>query len=388
MSLPPRLKFGIFMAPFHNLGDNPTLSMERDLETIQWLDHLGYDEAWVGEHHSLGWEIIASPEIFIGVAAERTKNIKLGTGVVSLPYHHPLMVANRMILLDHLTKGRVLFGVGPGALQSDALQLGIDSTVQRPRMDEAIGIIKRLFTETEPITHKSEWFEINESRAHLRPYTYPHMPMYVAAAVSPSGMLAAGKHGLGVLSVTIPRGDTKQKTGLNEFWGIAEKAAKEHNQIVDRHKWNVVTHVHLADSKKEALNQVREKAANYQYDYFHKALGRTLDYDGPREKLVDYMVDIGSWVVGTPDDLIKYIKELDHDTGGFGGLMIQATEWGTREQVMHSYELIARYVMPHFQGSLTNLEASYQWGVDNVANIEEKRRVAVNKAIDDYEKTQ
>jgi len=100
------------------------------------------------------------------------------------------------------------------------------------------------------------------------------------------------------------------------------------------------------------------------------------------------MVDIGSWVVGTPDDLIKYIKELDHDTGGFGGLMIQATEWGTREQVMHSYELIARYVMPHFQGSLTNLEASYQWGVDNVANIEEKRRVAVNKAIDDYEKTQ
>ena len=123
MTLPERMNFGIFMAPFHHMNDNPTLAIDRDLEIIQWLDHLGFDQAWIGEHHSVGWETIASPEIFIGVAAERTKNIKLGTGVVSLPYHHPLMVANRMILLDHLTKGRVLLGVGPGALQTDAYQL-------------------------------------------------------------------------------------------------------------------------------------------------------------------------------------------------------------------------------------------------------------------------
>ena len=79
MTLPERMKFGIFIAPFHLLGDNPTLALERDLETIQWLDSLGYDEAWIGEHHSAGWETIASPEVFIGVAAERTKHIKLGT---------------------------------------------------------------------------------------------------------------------------------------------------------------------------------------------------------------------------------------------------------------------------------------------------------------------
>ena len=126
MTLPERMKFGIFMAPFHWKGENPTLSLERDLEIIQWLDQLGYDEAWIGEHHSAGWEIIASPEVFIATAAERTRNIKLGTGVISLPYHHPMMVANRMVLLDHLTRGRAMLGVGPGALVTDAAMLGID----------------------------------------------------------------------------------------------------------------------------------------------------------------------------------------------------------------------------------------------------------------------
>ncbi len=85
------LRFGIFLAPFRRVGDNPNLALHRDLELVQWLDHLGYDEAWIGEHHSAGWETIAAPEIFIGVAADRTKHIMLGSGVTSLPCHHPLM---------------------------------------------------------------------------------------------------------------------------------------------------------------------------------------------------------------------------------------------------------------------------------------------------------
>src|SRR3954464_13508337 len=104
------LRFGIFLAPFHPVGQNPTLAIQRDLELIQRLDELGYDEAWIGAHHSAGYEIIASPEVFMAVAAERTRNIKLGTGVSSLPYHQPLILADRMVLLDHLTRGRIMFG--------------------------------------------------------------------------------------------------------------------------------------------------------------------------------------------------------------------------------------------------------------------------------------
>ena len=383
MTLPERMKFGIFMAPFHWLGDNPTLALERDLETIQWLDSLGFDEAWIGEHHSAGWETISSPEIFIGIAAERTKHIKLGTGVASLPYHHPLMVANRMVLLDHLTRGRVMLGVGPGALVSDAYQLGIDPPTQRPRMDESIGVIKRLLTETDPITHSSDWFTLKEALLHLRPYTQPHFPIAVAAAQSPSGMVAAGKHGLGVLSVSVIRGGSVS-SNLGGFWKIAEETAEEHKQTVDRNEWRIVLHVHLADSKKDAIEQVRERSAAYQYDYFHQTMGMPFDYEGPKEKIVDYMTQNGAWCVGTPDDLIAKIHELNEQSGGFGGFMIQATEWGTREQVLHSYELIARYVMPHFQGSLTNLQTSQKWSEDHREELQSLKNVSIEKAMSQY----
>ena len=167
MAFPERMKFGIFLGPFHRVGENPTLAMERDLELIEWLDKLGFDEAWIGEHHSAGWEIISSPEVFIAAAAQRTNRIKLGTGVVSLPYHHPLMVANRMVQLDHMTYGRVLFGVGPGALPGDAYMMGIPHELQRERMDESLGVILRLFTETEPFSYKSDWFELKEGLLQL-----------------------------------------------------------------------------------------------------------------------------------------------------------------------------------------------------------------------------
>ena len=113
---PQRLQFGMFLAPFHRPEENPTIMLERDLELAEMLDRLNYDELWYGEHHSAGWEIIASPELMIAAAAQRTRRIRLGTGVSSLPYHHPLILADRMVQLDHMTRGRAMFGVGPGAL--------------------------------------------------------------------------------------------------------------------------------------------------------------------------------------------------------------------------------------------------------------------------------
>src|SRR3989344_8258113 len=122
--LAPRLRFGAFIAPFHPVEENPTLALERDLELVQHMDALGFEEAWFGEHHSAGYELIASPEVFIAFAAERTKHIRLGTGVSSLPYHHPLMLADRINQLDHMTRGRMMFGVGPGAPSSLAPPMG------------------------------------------------------------------------------------------------------------------------------------------------------------------------------------------------------------------------------------------------------------------------
>src|SRR5271154_5848219 len=204
----PPMRFGIFLAPFHPVGQNPTLALERDLELVVRLDQLGFDEAWIGEHHSAGFEIIASPEVFIAVASQRTRHIRLGTGVSSLPYHQPLILADRMVLLDHLTRGRVMFGVGPGALPSDAFMMGIDPAVQRDRMEESLEAILALLDGSELVSRDPGWFTLRDARLQLRPYTHPRFEVAGAAQVSPAGPRAAGRFGLSLLSLraTTPGG--------------------------------------------------------------------------------------------------------------------------------------------------------------------------------------
>ena len=182
-----RLRFGIFMAPFHPAGENPTLALERDLELIEHLDALGWDEAWIGEHHSAGTEIIASPEIFIAAAAERTKHIKLGTGVISVAYHNPYMVAERAVLLDHLTRGRFMLGVGPGSLPTDAIMLGLDPTETRPLLEEGLDVIIKLLTPEEPVSSQTKMWNLTDARLHLRPYSNPLFDVAVPAVASPAG---------------------------------------------------------------------------------------------------------------------------------------------------------------------------------------------------------
>jgi limonene 1,2-monooxygenase len=385
MSLPERMKFGIFMGPFHRVGENPTLAMDRDLELVQWLDYLGYDEAWIGEHHSAGWEIISSPELFIAAAAERTRYIKLGTGVISLPYHHPLMVANRMVQLDHMTHGRVMLGVGPGALPSDAYMMGIEHTVQRPRMDEALGIILRLFTETEPITYKSDWFELREALLQIRPYQRPHMPIAVASVQSPAGVALAGKYGAAVLTITVPRDPSPNKeSDLEYLWTIAEESAAEHGQEVRREDWRLVIPVHLAESRQQARDEARMGAGRYLREYSEGTNGRKPLFDGPLDKVIDFMADAGYWIVGTPDDCIAGIKRLDELSGGYGGFLVQTVDWAPREKMLHSYELLARYVMPHFQGSVLGTAASNRWAVERQDILTAGRVRAIERAREEY----
>jgi len=374
---PNRLRFGIFMAPFHRVGENPTLALERDLELIDLLDRLGYDEAWIGEHHSAGWEIIASPELMIAAAAQRTRTIKLGTGVSSLPYHHPLILADRMVQLDHMTRGRAMFGVGPGALTSDAYQLGIDATTQRPRMDEALGVILRLLN-GETVDHESDWFTMRSARLQLANYTNPHLPVAVASSFSPAGPVTAGKHGVGMLSVTAsqPGGMTNAATS----WEMAEEQAAKHGKTVNRDDWRVVLSMHLADSREEAMNDIREGCTRFYTKYFGEVLGSPAG--GPNFSF-DNMVKAGSIICGTPDDAIEAVERVFELTGGMGAILFQAGEWTTWEKTRHSYELWARYVAPRFQGQIQRIEENREWVASNRGTIFSPSQVALGKAFQD-----
>jgi limonene 1,2-monooxygenase len=357
------LGFGIFLAPFHPVGQNPTLALERDLQLIEHLDELGFNEAWVGEHHSAGYEIIASPEVFIAAAAARTSHIKLGTGVSSLPYHHPLMLADRLSLLDHLTRGRLLIGVGPGALPSDAFMMGIDPAKQRDMMEEALEAILALFRSEEPIDRMTSWFTLRQARLQLRPYQRPHPEVAVAAQVSPAGPRAAGRFGLSLLSIGATSAGGFDVLGSH--WNVMEERAEEFNTIVDRTKWRLVGPMHLADTKEQAIKDVEFGLAHWM-DYFQRVAALPLAPDATNHaSMVEALNASGMAVIGTVEDAIAQIERLQVQSGGFGSFLFMAHEWANTQATRHSYELVARYVLPRFQGSARRLEASRDWAAEN-----------------------
>ncbi len=270
------LKFGIFLAPFHPVGQNPTLALERDMQLIEHLDQLGFDEAWFGEHHSAGYEIIASPEVFIAAVAQRTRHIRLGTGVSSLPYHHPFMLADRLVLLDHLTRGRLMIGVGPGALPSDAFMMGIEVAKQRDMMEEALEAILLLLAGDEPVDYETDWFKLVGARLQMRPYQRPFPEVAVAAQISPAGPRAAGRFGCSLLSIGATSAGGFDALGLH--WDVMEERSAEFGTTVDRSKWRLVGPVHLADTKEQAIADVEFGLAEW-VDYFQRVAALPLAPD-------------------------------------------------------------------------------------------------------------
>src|SRR5437588_6945399 len=259
----PRLNFGAFLAPHHPVGENPLLQFRRDLDLVEQRGKLGGDECWCGGHHSSGWGMIGSPEMFLAAAAERSHRIKLATGVVSLPYHHPFNVAQRMVQLDWMTGGRAIFGSGPGALASDAHTLGIDPMLQRDRQDEAIGVIRRLMR-GERVTVKSDWFTLQDAALQLLPLQ-EDMPFAVASQISPSGMTLAGKHGIGVISI----GSLSEEglDALPQQWSFAETAAKQHGPVGDRKNWRVPPSWPVAEAPEKAIAEARHGLMRHHNEY-------------------------------------------------------------------------------------------------------------------------
>ena len=373
---PNRLRFGAFIAPFHPIDENPTLAIQRDLELVEWMDRLDYDEAWIGEHHSAAYELIASPEVFIAAAAERTKHIRLGTGVSSLPYHHPLMLADRINQLDHMTRGRVMFGVGPGALVSDAFMMGIPVAKQRDRMDEALGVLIRLLR-GEEVTHKSDWFELDRARLQMTPYSRPSVEVAVASQVSPTGSRAAGQHGVGLLSL----GATSVGgfNALRSNWAIAEEQAAEHGKVMDRGAWRLVGPMHIAETREQAMEDIRFGLDKWIY-YFREIANLPIVPEG--DDPVKAMVDTGLAVIGTPDDAAHRIQQLvDQSDGGFGAFLLMAHNWANWDATKKSYELMARYVFPRFQNLQDNREASMAWVKENKNAFTTEVRGAVGARI-------
>ena len=356
------LRFGIFLPPMHKTGVNPTLAMHRDLELIEHLDRLGYQEAWIGEHHSAGAELIASPEVFIAAASQRTTHIKLGTGVNSLPYHHPFVLADRIVQLDHLTRGRMMFGAGPGQLTSDAAMLGIDPNDQRPRMHQAFDVMMRLFA-GEVVTEKTDWFTCEEAVLQMRPYS--NFDVALVSSVSPSGSKLAGRYGTGLMSIaaTEPAG-----FGVLDYnFNVWQEEAALNGHTADRADWRLMGPMHIAETEAQARENCKY-GLQWVFDYLSHILPMGDPNDPPPpsdyDEFVDFMNESGRMVIGTPEMAIAQIQRLQEKTGGFGCFMMMGADFAAWQATKDSWELFAYEVMPHFTGQAAPVQASYDKIVD------------------------
>lgn len=377
------MRFGVFLPPMHRTGVNPTLLLHRDLELVSWLDSLGYDEAWIGEHHSAGSELIASPEVFIAAASQRTTRIKLGTGVNSLPYHHPFILADRIVMLDHLTRGRMMFGAGPGQLTSDAAMLGIPASSQRPRMEEAFDVIMRLFA-GETVTKHTDWFTCDNAVLQMKPYS--KFPVAVASSLSPSGSKLAGRYGTGLLSIAATEPAAFHVLDYN--FNVWQEESQRHGHVASRSDWRLMGPMHIAETEKQARDNCR-----YGLQWIFEYLSHIIPMGDPNEPgppsdfedFVTYANDTGRMVIGTPEMAIAQLERLREKTGGFGCYLFlgaDLADWGATKR---SYELFAEYVMPHFTGQLETPIASYNRIIDAGSQWVDATLGAQLSAIADYE---
>jgi limonene 1,2-monooxygenase len=373
-----RLKFGAFVAPVQDLAGNPTLQIRRDLELADHLDELGFDEIWYGEHHSGGMEIIASPEIMIAAAAERTKHIRLGTGVCTIPYHNPYMLADRIIQLDHQTRGRTIFGVGAGALAYDAHMIGVDHNAIRGRVEEGLELITRLFR-GEIVNAESDWYVLRDARLQLRPYS-PAIELAVAAVNTTSGPTTAGKFGAGLLSIAATT--AKGFESLPETWKVYADSAARSGQQADRGTWRLTCPLHIAETRAEARRAVRHGLQPW-ITYFTKVgtLPLAITGEGDVDSEIDYLNDTGIAVIGTPDDLVAQIRRLQRKSEGFGCLLTMGHNWAEYAETKRSYELIAQYVMPVFNEQLDSRRGAYDWARSKRAEFGELRRKAAELVL-------
>ena len=378
-----RMQFGVFIPPHHvPTNYNPTLALQHDIEIVKLLDTIGYDEAWFGEHHSGGVELINDPMLFIAHVAPQTRNLRLGTGVVSLPYHNPLWVADKLALLDHLTRGRVILGVGPGALASDAAMIGIKPSEQRDALDFDMDVLMHLITSDEPISVETSRYKLVEARLQLDFYQDPHPPIVAAAVVSPSGPRIAGKHGLGLISI-----GATMKAGVDVLamhWDVLEARAKEFSQKADRDAWRIVNIMHLAKTKDQAIKDIQYGLKDWCEYIKHTAAAPQIQVSGNDiSGYLEWIGDNASVVIGTYKDAIEHIESLiEISNGGFGNFLLFDHNWCELETKKQHYELFANYVIPHFKKTNLKMKSSEK----ALRAIRDPLAEAQQEAITEYKK--
>jgi limonene 1,2-monooxygenase len=293
---------------------------------------------------------------------------------------------DRLVLLDHLTRGRAMLGMGPGQLASDAFMLGIDPAEQRDMMIEAAEVFVELLAGNK-VSRKSSWFDLHDAHLQLLPYRREGLDIAVASVVSPTGAILAGRLGFGMLSLaaTDPRGFS----ALDVNWGHLERSAARAGRTPDRAQWRVLVGMHLADTREQALKEAESGILGSLTGYIESLTGKPLPYGS------DPALAVAQWAgpglpgfavatIGTPDDAIATINRLAERTGGFGCLLLLAHDCASWSAKKRSFELFAEEVIPAIRKTAVPRLASREWATAHADELLGGMTAAITAAVKRY----
>lgn len=369
------MKLGLFMMPNHPPHRRHADTFDEDLDLLVLADQLGFEEAWIGEHTATTWENIPVPELIIATALERTKNIKLGTGVSCIPNHNPVTLAARIAQIDIMAKGRFMWGIGVGATPGDGILYEVDQS--GPHRDESrarVDTVLRIWADDgKGFSWRSDSppaaFTLPEAEPwrgigyHIKPLTLPHPPVAVAGISRGSSTLRwAGEHNWIPMSLHF-----LNAADLRSHWAAFSESAEGAGHVPDRRQWRVCRDIYVADTDEQAIAEARESSMADAYEQYFFPLMRSVkqtslwyDRDDMQEDEVtnEYLLNT-RWVVGSPETVARHLRKLYDEVGGYGGLIMLQYDWegANGPRWKHSIELLANEVMPRL-ADLTGVESA------------------------------
>lgn len=358
------MKYGMFIMPFHPPDKPLAQGYDEDLELVVRAEELGFEEFWIGEHHTMKYETIVMPEIFIGRALGSTSRIRLGPAPVCLNQHHPAHVAGRLAFLDHLSRGRLNLCFGNGSVTADQELFGVDPKAGGAMALEAIDVILKLWSTDPPYEHHGKYWQFqlkeNVDEETLigfihRPYQLPHPPIALPAMSRNSlSMKIAGERGFQPMSHCLIAGNV-----VADQWQCYAAAAEAAGRVADRSQWRVARSIFLADTTAEAVRRVRTNSLGRNYEYigrlFDKGLGRKMykrDLDMPDSECnLDFLMT-EQIIAGSVNEVLRRLLQLIEETGPFGTLVLMGYDWDDRQSWLHSLDLFAHELMPALNRAL------------------------------------
>jgi alkanesulfonate monooxygenase SsuD/methylene tetrahydromethanopterin reductase-like flavin-dependent oxidoreductase (luciferase family) len=357
------MELGLFMQPVHPLERDYSQVLEEDREAVLLADELGFSECWIGEHFTAVAEPITDPLSFCASLIHQTKQIKFGTGVIGLSITHPVIVAARAAMFDHLAKGRFLMGVGPGSLASDVEVFQSGDAPTRGRMAaESIEIILKLWAQDAPYDFKGEFFnfELKElSRLQwgvgqlVKPYQQPHPPIAMSL-VTPNSSSAAVAGERGYIPVS---GNFTQPNIVKTHWTKYVEGCARSGRVPDPSVWRVARSIFVSEDGAYAQDYVANPAgamAHY-WGYLMSSFRKrgALFLVKPDESIADDDVtelQVAQFMTshGTAAQVLEQLIEFRDVTGDFGTLVSVAHDWDDAERCKRSMRLLAEEVMPRF----------------------------------------